>query len=26
VGIPLGMVLMAVFFVILFVPGWMGLA
>ena len=26
VGIPLGMVLMAVFFVILFVPAWMGLA
>ncbi|MCK9579180.1 MAG: DUF1646 domain-containing protein [Methanoregula sp.] len=26
VGIPLGLVLMAVFFVILFVPGWMGLA
>ena len=25
VGIPLGMVLMAVFFVILFVPAWMGL-
>jgi predicted cation transporter len=25
VGIPLGMVLMAVFFVILFVPGWLGL-
>jgi predicted cation transporter len=26
VGIPLGLVLMAVFFVILFVPAWMGLA
>ncbi|RPI40818.1 MAG: DUF1646 domain-containing protein [Methanoregulaceae archaeon] len=26
VGIPLGLVLMGVFFVILFVPGWMGLA
>jgi predicted cation transporter len=26
VGIPLGLVLMAVFFVILFVPGWLGFA
>jgi predicted cation transporter len=26
VGLPLGVVLMVVFFVILFVPGWMGLA
>jgi predicted cation transporter len=26
VGVPLGLVLMAVFFVILFVPGWLGLA
>jgi predicted cation transporter len=26
VGIPLGLVLMAVFFVFLFVPGWLGLA
>ena len=26
VGIPLGLVLMGVFFVILFVPGWLGLA
>jgi predicted cation transporter len=26
VGLPLGFVLMAVFFVILFVPGWLGLA
>jgi predicted cation transporter len=26
VGLPLGLVLMAVFFVILFVPGWLGIA
>jgi predicted cation transporter len=26
VGIPLGLVLMAVFFVLLFIPGWLGLA
>ena len=26
VGVPLGLVLMAVFFIILFVPGWMGFA
>jgi len=26
VGIPLGLVLMGIFFVLLFVPGWMGLA
>jgi predicted cation transporter len=26
VGVPLGLVLMSVFFVILFVPGWLGIA
>jgi predicted cation transporter len=26
VGIPLGLVLMVIFFVFLFVPGWLGLA